>query len=76
MIKNDFIYGLFGGLTGTIISHPFDTIKTRIQSGQSISHLEAIKYGNLWAGYRYCAMRAILTNSIGWSVYEFAKGMF
>ncbi len=32
VFNNDFIYGMIGGFTGTIVSHPFDTIKTRIQS--------------------------------------------
>ncbi len=68
-----------GGLSGLLswtACYPFDTIKTRIQSGHSKTHIEAIKYGKLWMGYRYCAMRAIITNSIGWSVYEFVKSIF
>lgn len=33
----DFICGCMGGFLGTLISHPIDTVKTRVQSGHSLA---------------------------------------
>ena len=49
MELNNFTYGLFGGLLGTLISHPFDTIKTRIQSNKVARIDQAIKLGKLYS---------------------------
>ena len=46
----DFIHGLIGGFVGTIISHPVDTIKTRIQTNLAINARTAIKMGKLYSG--------------------------
>lgn len=40
----DFVCGLIAGSIGSIISYPFDTIKTNIQSGLAKNIKEAIKY--------------------------------
>ena len=50
MSYNDFLYGLSGGLCGVLVSHPFDTIKTRIQSNKVTTIKDAIKMKNLYAG--------------------------
>lgn len=50
MELTNFTYGLFGGLLGTIISHTFDTIETRIQSNKAKSIRQAIKLGKLYLG--------------------------
>ena len=47
---NEYIYGLIGGIVGTICSHPPDTIKTRLQSGTAKTFKEALKMGNLYKG--------------------------
>lgn len=65
------IAGGISGLLSWTVTYPLDTVKTRIQSGESKTHMEGIKLGNLWSGYKYCAIRAVLTNSIGWLIYEF-----
>ena len=39
---NEFMYGTTGGMTGVLLSHPFDTIKTRMQSKQALSIQEAV----------------------------------
>ena len=44
----EFFYGLCGGLVGTIVSHPFDTIKTRIQSDKVKTIKDAIKMKKLY----------------------------
>jgi solute carrier family 25 (mitochondrial carnitine/acylcarnitine transporter), member 20/29 len=64
------VSGAISGYLSWTLIYPIDTIKTRIQSGQSKSHLEAIKMSQLWVGYRYCAIRAIIANSVGWFSYE------
>ena len=48
MTNNDFIYGLYGGLVGTVISHPFDTIKTRIQSNTVSTIKQAFQMKRLY----------------------------
>lgn len=46
----DFISGMIGGVVGTFLSHPFDTIKTRIQSQTSPTISNALMKGNLYRG--------------------------
>lgn len=49
-MPNEFICGLIGGISGTIISHPPDTIKTRLQTGLTKSFTDALKLGGLYKG--------------------------
>ena len=46
----EFICGMVGGIVGTFLSHPLDTIKTRIQSGTALSFKQALIMGNLYSG--------------------------
>jgi len=72
-LKNDFIYGICGGFTGTIISHPFDTIKTRIQSNNASSIAEAIQMKKLYAGITPPLIGIMLEKSIVFGFYNKAK---
>ena len=53
-----------------IFSYPLDVIMSR-QIAQNISISQAFKQGALWRGYSICAFRAVLVNSINFSIYEF-----
>jgi hypothetical protein len=44
----DFFSGCFGGIIGVIISHPIDTIKSRIQ--KDINFKDAIKMKKFYSG--------------------------
>jgi len=46
---SDFISGSIGGLVGVIISHPIDTIKTRIQLNNTLNVKTAFKMGNFYS---------------------------
>jgi solute carrier family 25 carnitine/acylcarnitine transporter 20/29 len=46
----EFTCGMIGGIVGTIVSHPPDTIKTRVQTGVATTFKEAISMGNLYRG--------------------------
>jgi solute carrier family 25 carnitine/acylcarnitine transporter 20/29 len=72
-MPNDFIYGLIGGLTGTVISHPFDTIKTRIQSCTAIDIKSAIKMKKLYSGITPPLFGIMLEKSIVFGFYEKMK---
>ena len=48
----DFISGSLGGLMGVLISHPIDTIKTRVQIGSANNIKSAIKMGNYYSGIK------------------------
>lgn len=62
-----------GGVAGMLAwgsIYPLDTIKTRLQSGRASSIRHAMNMGGLWNGIRPCLVRAFITNSIGFYVYE------
>jgi len=66
--------GALSGLVNWTLSYPFDSIRSR-QMAQNISAINAFKQGNLWKGYRICAIRALLVNSVGFWVYEKSKDL-
>ena len=67
----DFLCGCIGGLTGTIISHPIDTVKTRLQSGESF--ITAINKGKLYNGIKSPLFGIPLEKSIVFGCCEYAK---
>jgi len=67
---NTFLSGGFSGLANWTFSYPIDVIMSR-QIAQNISISQAFKQGALWRGYSICAFRAVLVNSINFSIYEF-----
>ncbi len=67
--KNAF-YGAIGGTIGAYISHPFDTIKTRIQSNKDYKGL-TIK--ELYKGAHLRASMSMINMFISLSVFELIK---
>ena len=72
-MDNNFISGLIGGFTGTLISHPIDTVKTRIQSGKFPTISNAIKEGKLYSGLSAPLVGIMLEKSIVFGFYDKAK---
>lgn len=73
VLKTDFAYGLYGGLVGTILSHPFDTIKTRIQSEKATNIINAIKQKKLYAGLTPPLIGIMMEKSVVFGFYDIAK---
>lgn len=46
---NSFLYGYIAGLSGIIVSHPFDTMKTSIQEGRQIKYNLRFLYRGVFA---------------------------
>ena len=67
---NSFVSGGISGLANWTFSYPIDVIMSR-QIAQNISISQAYKQGALWKGFSICAFRAVLVNSINFSIYEF-----
>jgi len=62
-------YGVFlsGGIAGStswLITYQIDTIKTRIQSGETFEN--AVKKGNFNNGLLFCLLRGFLVNGFGY----------
>ena len=73
--KNIFLnacYGAFGGVIGAYLSHPFDTIKSKIQSKQSITN---IKINDLYKGVHIRASMSLINMFVSLYVFEFIKIM-
>lgn len=68
---DEFIKGSFGGLCGTILSHPFDTIKSRLQS--NIGFKNAIKMGHFYGGLRAPIIGIPFEKSIVFGFYKYSK---
>lgn len=63
-----------GGLYGqfyTLLTYPFDTLKTRIQSGYSIEN--AIKKRNLYHGLKFSLCRSFVINGISFLILDSIK---
>ena len=69
----NFLYGSIGGLTGIIFSHPFDTIKTRIQTNTANTILDAIKMKKYYSGIRTPLIGIPFEKSIVFGFYDLAK---
>ena len=65
-----YINGGVSGMCGILISHPIDTIKTRIQNESCKTIKEAINKGGLNNGIGICLLRAFIVNGINFTVYE------
>lgn len=70
---SDFISGSIGGLVGVIISHPIDTIKTRVQIGSVLNVKNAIKMGNFYSGIKPLLLGIPLEKSIVFGFYNLSK---
>jgi hypothetical protein len=70
---DNFLYGSIGGLIGTILSHPVDTIKTRLQTKTSINVKHAIKMGHLFNGLKAPLIGIPFEKSIVFGFYNLAK---
>uniref|UniRef100_A0A6C0EB98 Mitochondrial carrier protein n=1 Tax=viral metagenome TaxID=1070528 RepID=A0A6C0EB98_9ZZZZ len=67
----DFICGCVGGFVGTMISHPIDTIKTRIQTTFTLS--QALKLRQFYSGITSPLIGIPLEKSIVFGVCDIAK---
>jgi solute carrier family 25 carnitine/acylcarnitine transporter 20/29 len=72
-MNNDFINGSIGGIVGTIISHPIDTIKTRMQSNVHNNIMSAVKAGKLYSGLSAPLFGIMMEKSIVFGFYDIAK---
>ena len=68
---DSFIAGGFAGSFTWFCTYPQDTIKSRLQSGQAKTILEAYKVGGLWNGLSYCLLRAFIVNAVGFPIFEY-----
>lgn len=74
-ICNSLSAGGISGWMSWLISYPFDVIKTRIQSNQANSMIEAYNQKNLWKGFGICSVRSVIVNSLGFYIYQYIKDM-
>lgn len=63
-----YLAGGLAGLSAWASIYPLDVIKTRVQIGKS--YKEAIKIGGFSKGVLTCLIRAFLTNSFGFYIYD------
>ena len=70
--RKSLYYGAIGGFFGSLISHPFDSLKTWYQSGNH-------NYPNHWTfqdymrGWNYRCSLSLISMNIGWIVYSRLK---
>lgn len=62
-LNNPFIAGGLSGIFSWLIPYPIDTIKTRIQTNNTLK--KSILLGNYYNGLSFCLTRAFLVNGIG-----------
>lgn len=67
---NSTIAGAAAGFTNWTTIYPLDVIRTR-QITYKNTLYETIKMGSLWKGYNACLLRAIITASSGFTIYEY-----
>ena len=63
----DFIAGALSGLSQTIVGHPFDTLKVRLQDNMSIKNM---KYKHYFRGLTYPLLSSGIINAICFGVHN------
>jgi hypothetical protein len=69
----NFISGSIGGFVGVLISHPIDTIKTRIQLGTAKNITSAIQMKKFYSGIRAPLIGIPLEKSIVFGFYNLSQ---
>jgi len=69
-VVNNSLCGAAGGLIGSYMSHPFDTLKTMVQSGKK--H-ENVKYVDIMKGAHIRASMSMVNMFISFTVFEIMK---
>ena len=67
---NVIVSGATAGIVNWTASYPLDVIRTRQITYNKNTLQESINMGSIWKGYKACAMRAIITSALGFTVYE------
>ena len=73
MKKNDYniiVSGATAGIVNWTAIYPIDVIRTRQITYNKNTLQESINMGPIWIGYKACAIRAIITSALGFTVYE------
>jgi len=66
------LYGAIGGICGSYLSHPLDTIKTLIQTRKE-EQIRSLKMGDYFRGAHIRASMAFINMSISLTVFEYVK---
>ena len=66
------LYGAFGGIIGSYISHPLDTIKTLTQTNKK-DQIKKLQIKNYFRGAHLRASMAFINMSISLTVFEYLK---
>ena len=64
-----FLPGIVSGLVHTVLGHPLDTLKARIQNKNNLK-------GSLWKGLKFPLSQTIITNTFIFQHYEFFHQKF
>lgn len=67
----DYFCGCIGGFFGTIISHPIDTVKTRVQSDMSLTN--ALKMKQYFSGIKWPIILVPVEKAIVFGVSSYSK---
>lgn len=66
------VAGGISGLLNWTTTYNLDVIRNR-QIYHKLDFKQAYNMGNLWKGFSFCALRALIVNSLGFYVYELCK---
>jgi hypothetical protein len=66
------LYGAIGGIIGSYVSHPLDTIKTLIQTNKK-NQIKELKFKDYFRGANLRASMAFVNMSISLTIFEYLK---
>jgi hypothetical protein len=69
---DSFYYGAVGGFVGSVITHPFDSLKTWYQSGNKI-YPTPWRINNYMKGWNYRCGISLISMNVGWIIYHRLK---
>ena len=65
-----FIAGSLAGVFSWFVVYPIDTVKSRLQSEQAKTVIEAVGQGFVFKGLGYCLFRGFIVNGVGFYIYD------
>ena len=72
---NSFYHGAMGGFIGSLVTHPFDSLKTWYQSGYKY-YPKHWTFNNYMKGWHYRCGVSLISMNIGWIIYHRLKKKF